>query len=269
MRTPNDTVADREFLISDPMMTIPAGAWDGVTSVNKFGVATSGIQATTTDIWDRADATPTQQIWVKPTAARVHQVKSTSVNDDLLGTGAWTLRLYGLREWNEKESFEDIVLDGTNNVATASEYVIIHRMRITTWGAGATNAGTITATADTDATVTAQINIGWGQTEMAIYGIPTTQTAYLVNWYASMNKASGTSADATFSLVWNSAPNLTNDGYIVKEVRGLQSTGTCSQTFTKSPYKKFEGAGILKVQAIASAADVDGAAGFDLILVDN
>ena len=248
---------------------IPAGNIASVTSVNKFGYAPDGVQSSGTDIWDRADATPTQQQWLPPQASRTHQIKSTSVLDDIASIGTRKIKIYGLTDWDTNEVTEIIEMDGTTNVPTVNTYVIIHRMKHTEGGALGINAGNITATADTDATITAQININFGQTEMAIYGIPSTQVAYLTNWYASIHKSSGVDVDVLFELQYNPFPDNNLVGFTTKEVRGLASNGVSSDSWGKNPYNKFEGPGILKVEATGSASDIDTAAGFDLILVNN
>lgn len=224
-----------------------------------------------TDIWSRADATPTQQIWLAPTAARVHAIVSSSTSDDgsPVGVGARTLRVYGLTSWSTAETSEDITLDGTTPVNTVNSYVIIHRMKVLTSGGTSINVGTITATAATDSTVTAVIQPGNGQTEMAIYGVPSTQSAYLFRWNAAIDQSGGATTTVDFRLLVNENPNVQTTNFIRKDDMALQSTGTSALSRPYVVPPKFTGPCIIKVQAIASAADTDAKSGFDLLVINN
>lgn len=238
-------------------------------TVNKFGFAPAGVQLTATDIWDRADATPTQQIWVAPTQARTHTIDSNDIDDTNGGAGANTVRVYGLTAWDTDEVNELVTLNDASPPTTVNSYVIIHRMSVETTGATGSNEGLITATATTDGTVTAQINVGEGQTQMAIYGIPSTQTAYMVKYYVGIHKAQGAVATIESRLLVNEEPETQLGHFNTKHVQSVQSTGTTAGGYEFDPYFKISGPAIIKVQGIASAADVEGTAGFDLILVDN
>lgn len=258
-------IQERNFLIQ-----VAAGLIPGYSSINKFGAAPDGIQTTATDIWSRADSTPTQQIWVAPTAARVHAIVSSSTSDDgdPAGVGARTLRIYGLTAWNADEVNEDITLNGTTPVNTANSYVIIHRMKVLTSGATSINVGTITATAATDSTITAVILPGDGQTEMAIYGVPSTKDAYLMRWSCGIDKVAAQTVSADFRLLVNETPttNLTN--FLRKDDISLQSVASSIHSRIYGVPPKYAGPFIIKIQAIGSAADIDGESGFDLVLVD-
>jgi len=267
--------------LRDYYLEVSRGTVDGMTCVNKFGRAPDGIQQTLTDIWDRADSDATQQIWIAPTQARTHQILSTSDEDSdsggtvAQGDGARTIRVFGLTGWGAKETSEDIIMDGTatgvNSVDTVNSYVIIHRMRVLTKGPDDVNVGTITAIADTDATITAQINPSEGQTQMAIYGIPSTQTAYMTMFYGSAHDGGvGVSAyRADLLLKVNPEPNAELTNFLIKNSNGVQSDGTGYIQHEFAPYFKIPGPAIIKIQMIGTADDGDASAGFDLILVDN
>lgn len=256
--------------LSDLNLEIPAGNVTGRTSVNKFGRSTNVDNGVDTDIWDRANATQDQDIWTAPTVARTHQIVSTDAGDDgnPVGVGARTLRVYGLTSWTAKEVSEDITLNGITNVPTVNSYVIIHRMQVLTKGATNINVGLITATADTDGTVTAQINAGEGQTQMAIYGIPTVQKAYMTSFYASTLKAVAT-ADIDLTLLFNPEPNSELTNFLTKSTLSMENAGTTFVQRQFSPYLRLDGPGIVKMQAVSGADNADVSAGFDLVLVDN
>ena len=144
----------------------------GVTTYNKFGRNTDIDAGVTADIWDGGYTGDVSLIWVAPTQARIHDIKSSSSDDASAGVGARTILIFGLTDWDTAESTENITLNGTSNVATSNSYVIIHRMRVLTKGATSVNVGVLTATAQSNNTITAQINAGQGQTQMAILAYP-------------------------------------------------------------------------------------------------
>lgn len=261
---------------ADYALRVARGLVSGITSVNKFGKAPDGLQASISDIWSRANAATTQQIWVAPTQARRHQLLSTSDEDSdtggakAQGTGARTVRVYGLKTWDLAETSEDVIMDGTSTsgaaVYTVQTYVIIHRMKVLTMGSAGPNVGTITAIAESDASITAVIIPGEGQTEMAIYGVPSIQNFYMTRWSCAMGK-SATTQSASFDLRVNENPNVQLTGFLLKNDIELVSTGTSGVEKHFSNPIKYSGPCIIKVQGLASTTDVDAKAAFDGYLV--
>jgi len=256
----------------DYMLEIAAGRTQ-FSSVNKFGRSTNVDSSTDTDIHDGANADDEVDIWLAPTTARVHAIVSTDAADDSAGAGAKTIKIYGLTAWDADETSEVLTMDGTNNAinedagtGTKNSYVIIHRMKVVTKGASGPNVGVITATAATDGTVTAQINIGEGQTQMAIYGIPSTKVAYMTEYYASVNKK--TSAQVDITLLVNPEPDVETLTFLTKHTQSLSTTGTNYLAHKYEPYNRIAGPAIIKMQASGSTNDLDVSAGFDLIMED-
>ena len=247
---------------------VDAGRVDGTRSVRKFGRAPSGVQQTATDIWDRADAATLQQVWVAPTAARIHTIASTSAADTTGSTGANSVIISYLPDWDTQELTETVTGDLNAGIAMTASAVIIHRMKVVPQSTSTSiNVGIITATAAVDGTVTAQINAGEGQTQMAIYGVSSLSKAFVDFWYGDINKASGVAAHINYSLLVNTAPDVVLPVFTVKSTRGVQSTGSSSPTKWDEP-TIITGPCIIKVQGIASANDVEGSAGFKLKLED-
>ena len=256
---------------SDFNLEVARGLRSSTIAINKFGRAPAGVQTTATDIWSRADVTPTQQIWIAPTTARIHAIVSTAVTDVAGSTGATSITVSGLTSWTTEETSETVTLNGTTPVNTVNSYVIIHRMianASSTTTAPGINLGTISATAVTDTTVTASIAIGQGQTQMAIYGVPSTQTFYLKRLFASINDAT-TSTRVDVELRVNDNPNTQRLAFRNARDLQLSNQGNSALSVNLDIPAKFSGPCIIKIQGIASAPDIDMSAGFDGYLVTN
>lgn len=269
----NSTISDHSNIDID----IAMGTVDGIDGVNKFGHAPSGVQTTITDIWSRADATPTQQIWLAPTAPRIHTLVSDDAEDDALtGDAAKTVRVWGLPDWDTHETFEDVDMDGAVGVAMTQAMVIMHRMSVIDYGvnaggtAGTANAGNITATAATDGTISAVIEAGVGQTEMAIYGVPSCCTFLMESYYATMRKSTaGATVGVDLEIRYNPLPATVPTGFINKHHDSMFGAGTTALHVPFAPPKPFVGPGIIKIMASSTAADTDVSGGFNGKLITN
>jgi len=252
----------------DYKLNVALGNVTGVSLVNKFGRVNDNLDlGVTTDIWDGANSGIGTLIWVAPTQARIHAITSTSTADDEGSTGAYSVTIFGLTSWDADEVSETVILDGTNNVNTVNSYVIIHRMFVNA-GANTTdiniNTGQISATAATDGTVTAYIMAGQAQTEMAVYGVPSTQNLIITDFRASVYRA--TTAAINYRFRYNPNPDVQLTGF--RDLGGLavNSAGTTTLT-TDINYVKIPGPAIIKVQGISSANNADGSARFAGYLV--
>lgn len=181
-------IANRNFSLEIAKGNIPKHS-----IITKFGhnadVDTGSVPE---DIWGQGG------VYVAPTTARVHAIVSSSANDTSAGTGMRTVLIRGINGSYAATS-ETITLNGTTPVNTVNSYLHIHLMQSQTAGSGGVNAGAITATAATDATITCQMDIGEGQSASAIYLVPTGYTAYVMRIRARMNQSTANSA-ATIGL---------------------------------------------------------------------
>jgi len=256
--------------LRNPYLAVPAGQASTLTGVNKYGRNIEIDSAVTADIWDGGKTVASggvSLIWVAPTAARIHQLVSTSASDAAAGVGARTIQIYGLTSWTTAETSEVITMNGTTDVPTVNAYVIIHRMKVLTKGATSSNVGVITATADTDSTVTALISALRGQTLMAIYGISSVETAYMGAVYATANKSGGAAALVDVTLLVNPEPDAELTNYLEKQTFGLSTAGTSAWILPYYTPKKITGPAIIKIQATSGTNDMDVSAGFDIIKV--
>lgn len=175
-----------------------------------------------------------------------------------VGTGAHTLEIQGILA-DGAAFIETIALNGTTVVPTLTEFLAINRMIVKSAGSGGANAGVITATAQTDSTVTAQINDGNNQTEMAIYTIPLGVDVMLTEYYVGVGKTTSAFVDGSLMI------KPFGEVFQTKHTIPASSTGETNSDHQFNPWAKVEQRGIIKIRAISSAVNTVVFAGFDLI----
>lgn len=203
-------------------------------------------------------------VYAPPTAARLHTLVSGSAADASDGTGARTITVIGLDSSFLVQS-ETVTLNGTTGVSTTKSYRRILSLRVATAGSGLANAGAITATAATDSTVSARIEIGKNRSEMAIYTVPAGKTAYFMCWYGSINLSLITGA-VDLSLLVKFNCDVSTSVYENICSRGVVATGTSSFTQASAIPFPINGPADIKIQCAAKADNHDVSAGFELAL---
>jgi hypothetical protein len=251
-------------------LLVARGLVDGVAGVNKFGRCEDNVDTNIdTDIWSGANAAAGVKVFIAPTQARSHTVVSSSPNDTAGGTGAETIKISGLPDWDTPEVSEIVALDGLTPVDLANDYVIINR-GMCDYGANAIgpgNAGVITATAAVDLTLSLRIEIGQGQTHQVIFGFPSTQKLYINDMYGSVNRAQAGAVNV--QLLVNDNPQIQLKAFTVRTTYASNSSGETLPTRAFGPPIEIMGPGIVKIRGSGSVPNMDVSAGFAGYLIDN
>lgn len=259
----------QQVLPSGSPLAIANGSISGQGGENKFGRTENADNGVLTDIWSRANAVDNQPIWLSPTAPRIHTIASDSAADVAGGSGTSSVLVYFLPDWDTVETTEKVTGNLNTGKAMASAAVIIHRIESIPQASSVTpNAGKITATAATDGTVTAQVEVGRGQTEMAIYGIPSVQTGFVARIHGNEIAAAGGN-EAEIRLLFNPNPDIQTLAFLRKYTLGLRGAGVSALNIHFTCWKKCPGPGILKAQVLTDADDMDIFASFDVVIKDN
>ena len=242
------------------------GQHAGIITADIYGQTLNADNGILTDIWDIA----AQPVWIAPTQARIHQIVSTSADDDgnPAGSGARTIRVSGLTDWNLKETSEVIVLNGLTDVPTVNAYVMINRLEVLTSGTSL-NVGIITAIADVDGGITAQMTAGRGESLTTLCGFSSLQTMYVSRLYGNMLKSGGQAASCDISFCYNREPDQQTTNFVDQHTFGLISTGTSALTINYATPKVFAGPALIKMQVVSSINNLQVSAGYDHQLIDN
>lgn len=130
------------------------------------------------------------------------EVFSSDANDTSAGTGARTIRMFGLESATSTAyTSEDITLDGTNPVQSTKSWYRINRAFVLTAGTGATNAGTITIRPiTTTSAVFAVMPIGFAQTSICAWTVPYNCRALIKTTHLGIKRLNAQAGSGTVTL---------------------------------------------------------------------
>lgn len=243
----NLDIMDNQFPLQ-----VSKGNVSNTSFIHKFGRNVDVDTAAAEDIWDGGGIYPFPAVGSKVT------IVSSSTADTIDGgVGARTLAISGLdNDWTPAN--ETINLSGTTAVIPANTYMRIYRMNILTAGASGINIGSVVAIHAGNNI--AQISVEEGQTLMAVYTVPSGTTGYLYQWYATVEKKTAITANASL-FVKESGGTALN----LKSIAGITKDNNWQYNY---PFPiKLASTSDIKVQAAVSANDGDIAGGFDILLI--
>lgn len=212
------------------------------------------------DYWD---VWPPSGKWAELSTPRQHNIVSDDSNDTLLGDGARVVEVSGLDSSYNLIS-ETVDMDGISNVLTTLTYKIIHKLMVVEAGTDEFNQGTITAIADVDSQLMAQMDANYNESLMAIYQIPNGFTGYIPEVFTSTNRHTSTNDSDTRLVV-----KPFGQAFQTKYLNYNNAEGASSYTKRYQIPLMFPEKSIIKLQFQPEQDNTDIAGGFDIALVPN
>lgn len=251
-------------LVTDFFIEVAKGNIPGHSIIHKFGHNLQ-VNSTRSTLWSLGTAD-----YVYLTENTTLKISSSSTDDDVGGTGALTVQLYG-QDTNYAELEETITLTGQVAVNTVNQYFRIYRMVVKTAGSGGENAGIIyagtgTVTDGVPANKYAAVDAGYNQSQMALYTIPAGKTGYGTHPYVSLGHGttgSGDDIDAELAV------RPVGEVFQVKhEIHAATGSGAYVHP-NWFPHIIPEKSDVEIRAEITGNGEVEVAGGFEILLVDN
>ena len=248
-----------EASANDYFVDVARGLVTGHSLVHVFG-ENPDIDAGLEDLWGGGG----DYTGFDATTAETVDVTSSSANDTAAGTGARTVRLYGL-DGSLAEQTEDITMNGTSDVVSANTYLRLDKVMVLTAGSGGENAGAITVhQTTTTANVFAEVPAGFNHSMISAYTIPAGKTGFFLDWFVEM--AGGNNASSQCRLRVRPSGGVFN----VKEVVALEDGGdTAIHRPYKAPKNSLAAGSDIVISADSDTANAAISGGYTLLLIDD
>lgn len=221
-----------------------------------YGLNTDVDSGTPEDIWDPGG------LWVPPTVGQVHNIVSDSAADAAAGTGAQQVLCTGL-DSNFLLLEEIVTMNGVTPVPTVALFARLRELRVIPggFGSGGGNAGTITATAATDATIQAQMNPGNNITLSTTYTVPADKRALVSHVYGSILEPG---PDTTAEMFFYGRPD--QGPWVPQFYFGLTNVGTSTYEHDFDPPPVILPKTDLRLLADVDSNNVRVSGGYELVI---
>jgi len=225
-----------------------------------YAVGGTGTAISLTTLIGRAnDATLNISLGDGTSNGITEAASSADTTAGVIGTGAHSVVVKGVcSDYVERE--EIVLLQGVTDVLTVNEYFYPNELYIKTAGTGAANAGTITATTQTDDVVINQIEIGKNKAQQAIYMVPKDKSAKFSYFNVTAENATG-GAITTIDLLVKKDSEV----WIPEFSFPLDSSNPVFIDNAQLALPIFKPGTIIKIAATASAGSSNVKANFDIV----
>ena len=258
----NTTILTQNFLEE-----IALGNVEGAYIVHKFG-ANDNVGTTLTPISLSGN-------YRTPTSAAALEILSSNANDNSAGTGARTVRVFGLNSSGD-EITEDISLSGTTPVALSNSYLRLYRAYVVESGSYATQTtpsqlGTITIRELGAGNTWTTINVisggfGTGQTEIGAYTVPKGYSCWLLRKVMSVN------SNKVANLYFFQRQNITDTTAPYSSMRLVEKHIGIANTFelvSRSAVSKFPELTDIGFMGNTNTGTAEVSVEFELVCLDN
>lgn len=244
------------FVRTADYLNIAMGRIAGASFVVGSGYTSNLGTASATTIWHG------NSVYSYLSVASVLTLSSTSVNDTALGTGARTVQIRGL-DANYARISEVVTLNGQTGVSTVNSYLRVYGVTSVTVGSTGNNEGTVYAgTGAIVAGVPANKYVIVLPTDnnsfLGVYTTPAGCTAFVVQAAFSIGKGKDVE-HSTWVRPFGGIMRKSRNGYLFENV--------VAQSFN-NPLVLPEKCDV-EVRGKASAANMEMAINFDIVLVEN
>jgi len=213
---------------------------------------------------DKEDIWPVGGIYAWPTAAATTTIVSTSDDDAAAGTGARTVRVYGIADpTTYVPVYEDVTLTGTSAKTLQTQFYRVNRVVVTTVG-NVDNANVGTIDVKHGATVLCRMGPSTGASLQAIFTVPNIgqHRSYITGLDCQVVKGSSSGTVVEFQL----ETRCPGAGWRVQDVLEPGGLGAAIFSDYRSPVIIQPGTDIRVRKYNSTANNLTGVAQFDVLL---